>query len=333
MAAFPLRAAPAPRPCSARRRRRRAICVQASRVRPRAGRSRSSTTLNAGPQTSALYLELARLQEARGAIEGRRVDADRGADGVPERHERAARAGRHLQPRRAVRRRPSATIEQVAAMQPGDPQAQHIVATFYEEKVRKDAVALARRSAPLHPGRHRGGRSRAGAESRPTSTRMIVKNILLRHQANVRDQSRRRRRSCIAEADQLRKQAIELQNSRRLLGGRTSQRRRRAGTERRDAACRRRRPRRRRPARQRSSTARRRSGSAATSRRPPRLVNVAPVYPPEAQDAGVQGVVIIEAIIDAAGIGAEHARAPIDSAARSGGNRRRRASGSSRRRC
>ena len=61
--------------------------------------------------------------------------------------------------------------------------------------------------------------------------------------------------------------------------------------------------------------------------RRPRPKNVKPVYPPIAQSARVQGVVIIEATIGADGTGQGRESAPLDPAARPGGARRREAVG------
>ena len=55
---------------------------------------------------------------------------------------------------------------------------------------------------------------------------------------------------------------------------------------------------------------------------PEKIRDVKPVYPPIAQSANVQGVVIVEAILDADGRGRRRARPAIDPAARRGGARR-----------
>ena len=80
--------------------------------------------------------------------------------------------------------------------------------------------------------------------------------------------------------------------------------------------------RRRRPRRRRS-----RCASAARSSSRTKTKHVKPVYPPIAQSARVQGVVIIEATIGPNGKVAGRARPPVDPAARPGGARRREAVG------
>ena len=187
------------------------------------------------------------------------------------------------------------TMEQVAAMQASDPQAQHVVATFYEEKVRKDAS--------LSPGdRLRYIQAGIAAEDRALALNpayaeaMIVKNILLRHQANL-ETNPTAQAQLIAQADQLRTKAIELQNSRRLIDG---QNRATvvAGPDGRMPPP----P----PPPPPPGPAPLIDGQAPVRvggniKVPTKTLNVAPVYPQEAKDAQVQGVVIIEATIDTAG--------------------------------
>jgi len=74
------------------------------------------------------------------------------------------------------------TLEQAASLATSDPKAQHLIATFYEEKVRRDSS--------LSPGdRLRYIQAGIAAEDRALQLSpdyvdaMIVKNILWRHQA------------------------------------------------------------------------------------------------------------------------------------------------------
>ena len=67
---------------------------------------------------------------------------------------------------------------------------------------------------------------------------------------------------------------------------------------------------------------RRRSASAATSRPPTKVQEVNPVYPPIAQSARVQGVVILEATIGTDGHVTDVEGPSLDPAARCGGRRR-----------
>jgi TonB family protein len=292
VAAFPLRTAAAPRAAQAQPRD-----LRPGEPRPASSREiEIVNTLNSGSRTIALYMELARLQEARGATKDAESTLIAAQTSLPnETSVLPALAG--LYNRSGQFEEAVATLEQIAGAQPADPQAQHLVATFYEEKIRRDTA--------LSPGdRLRYVQSGISAEDRALALSpdyveaMIVKNILLRHQANS-ESSSAARAQLIAEADQLRNRALELQNSRRLVGSQGSPT----------------------VAIQESSgrmpppppppppppgPAPLVDGQAAVRvggniKQPTKILNVAPVYPPEAMADHVQGVVIIEATIDAAG--------------------------------
>ncbi len=265
--AFPLREAPA-------------VTVQGQPRDLRPGEPRPAsareleikTLLNNAAPSAGLYLELARLQEDRGAL--REAEATLGTARKTLAHDATvllALAG--LYQRSARFGEAMEAIEQVAAMRPSDPQVQHLAAAFYEEKVRKDASL---------PGDVRERYLQAGiaAEDRALAITpdyveaMIIKNLLLRHQAGF-ETNPARQSQLIAAADQLRSQALELQKSRRLSGPASGSNARTApppppppppgagaapGSSTRTAPPP---PRRRPPIRRRSSTARRPSGSAA----------------------------------------------------------------------
>ena len=74
-------------------------------------------------------------------------------------------------------------------MSPSDAEAQHVIATFYEEKVRKDtSLAAGDRLRYIQAGI--AAEDRALALNPEYVDAMIIKNILLRHQANARDERR-----------------------------------------------------------------------------------------------------------------------------------------------
>jgi TonB family protein len=167
-------------------------------------------------------------------------------------------------------------LEDAAAADPEDTKAQYRLAVYYEEIVRKEATLspeqkrayamkgaeAARRALEIDPGY---------AEA------MVYRNILLRHQASA-EPDEGRQQALVAEADALRTQAVGLMKERQSekaeaqpqpppapgctitepVNGRT-------------------------PAR-----------VGGEVKPPARTRFVDPVYPPEAQEAGVKGVVILD---------------------------------------
>ena len=214
---------------------------------------------------------------------------------VPGRPQRRHGVGDALQPHGPVRAdRRDAGAGGVA--RDVRPKAQHLIATFYEEKVRKDSS--------LSPGdRLRYIQAGIAAEDRALQLSpdyvdaMIVKNILWRHQATG-ETNAAARAQLIADADALRNRAIQLQQSRQLLNGASQPTAVQTGAP---AGMPPPPPPPPPPPGQTSvdGLAPVRVGGAIKP--PVKLVNVPPVYPEEAKASQVQGVVIIEAIIDTAG--------------------------------
>ncbi len=231
--------------------------------------------------------------------EGRRVDADAARTLYPT-DPKAFTASARFYNRAGRFDETIDMLEQAAAVTPSDPAARHLVATFYEEKVRKDAALSA-------ADRLRYTRAGIAAEDQALALNadyvdaMIVKNILLRHQANA-ETSPSTRAQLIADADALRNRAIQLQQSRQLLNSANQPSAVRAGVDGRmppppppppppgstD------------PASLVDGMSPVRVGGSI--KQPTKLVNMSPVYPEEAKAAAVQGVVIIEAIIDPGGL-------------------------------
>jgi TonB family protein len=177
------------------------------------------STLVAGAPLAS-YLEVAKLQEARGAVKEAESTLNLARTAFPS-DPSVVMTLAGLYNRSGQFAEAIGALEQVAAMQPSDPTAQHIVATFYEEKFRRDtSLPAAERIKFVQAG--------IAAEDRALGFKpdyvdaLIVKNILLRHQANL-ETSASARTQLLAEADQLRNRAIELQQAQRqLMSGRGS---------------------------------------------------------------------------------------------------------------
>jgi TonB family protein len=214
-------------------------------------------------------------------------------------------------------------LEQVAAIDSADPRAQQIIATFYWEKAFKDA-------ALTPPQRLEYIRAGVAATDKALGLNpdyvdaLVYKNILLRMEANL---SSANRDALIAEADALRSRAMELQRARNGVSGGVSggvpggmSAGVAGGVARREMEFV--------PASQQGAPPPPPPPPPPTVEAypsyppppPPPLVDgmepvrvggpikppvkirdVKPAYPPIAQAAGVQGVVIIQAVIDTTG--------------------------------
>jgi TonB family protein len=291
VAAFPLKAAPTAMAQSQPRDLRpgdpRPASTREIQIRP---------MVESGTAPMILYFELAKLQEARGSLKEAESTLNMARTMFPNAPVvLMTLAG--LYTRSGQFPEAIAAVEEVAAMQPSNPEAQHIAATFYEEKVRKDAaVPIAERLRYIQAG--------IAAEDRALGLKpdyfdaMIVKNILLRQQANL-ETNASAQAQLIAEADQLRTRAIELQQSQRQL---VASDRSGVGVGVRTGAA---------PpppppppppagAALVDGMAPVRVGSGIKP--PTKIRDVPPIYPPVAQSARVQGVVILEVTIGTTGL-------------------------------
>ena len=257
-----------------------------------------------GPQPFATYLELAKLQEARGAAKEAESTLMQARSLYPT-DPKAFTALAGFYNRAGQFDETIDMLEQAAALTPSDAAGRHLIATFYEEKIRNDTALAA-------TDRLRYARAGIAAEDQALTLdpeyvdAMIIKNILLRHQANA-ETNAAERTALVQQADELRGRAIQLQNSRKLIGaagGTTPVPVR--GTPGQPppppplGAAEGHVPPPPAPSEMVGGLAPVRVGGAI--KQPTKLVNVAPVYPEDAKAAGVQGVVIIEAVIDPAGM-------------------------------
>jgi TonB family protein len=178
-----------------------------------------------------------------------------------------------------------ATMEEAAAADASNPQSHQLLATFYEELVRKGNPGPVDRATYIANGIAAADRALA---LRPDYVEaLIYKNLLLRHQA-ADETNAARKQAVLAEADTLRSRAMELRGTPPPPPPPPSARQGRAmpppppppppppgGKE---------------PVR------------IGGEVKPPRKIrDVPPVYPPIAQAANVQGVVILETLIDESG--------------------------------
>jgi TonB family protein len=241
--------------------------------------------IEADPTNSDLYFQLAGMQESRGATSEAENTFDALKRALPNKQGLAtAIAGFYA--RTGQFERAVATLEDAAAANPSNAEAQHMVAVFYWEKAFKDkSLSAADQLRYIELGVAATDRA---LSSRPDySDALVYKNILLRMKANM-ESDPAARQALIAEADALRNRAIELKKTTgqdamvfvpapgqpppppppppppagELVNGQAPIR------------------------------------VGGNIRPPAKVRDVKPIYPAEAKDAGIQGVVVIEATID-----------------------------------
>jgi TonB family protein len=304
VSAFPLKAAPTSAaaqgaaaervPASGLLRSRDSLAVrgyqQPPRPDPKAAAASSSTareaelkqTIASSSRNAGPYLELARLQEDRGAVADAEATFVAARTAMPN-NTPILTALAQFYSRRGEFDRAISTLEEVAAIDPSDPARQQLIATFYWDKVFKDAsLSSTAKLAYIQSGI--AATDRALAINSEYVEALTYKSIFLRMQANMTRDSAAQQK-LIAEADRLRNRAMELRHTYAASlppppppppppGG--------------------------------SQTSSAVGGQAAVRvggniKPPTKTKHVTPVYPPEAEAAKVTGVVIIEAMIDQQG--------------------------------
>ena len=230
----------------------------------------------AEPTKVTNWLELARLQEARGALEEVERTFDLASQAVGPNLE-VLKTTADFFNRTGRFDRTVAALEAFADVNPSDPTGHQLLATYYREKVAKDAtLSPADKLKYLDAGI--AATDRALAQKPEFIDALVYKNILLRMKANLEPDAVLRT-AMLAEADALRNQALELSKTQNPAAAPPGA----PGA----------------PAPPPPPGAPLRVGGNIKA--PARIHHVNPVYPQEALDARVGGMVILEATIDEQG--------------------------------
>lgn len=243
------------------------------------------------PNGVAAYIELSKLQEDRGAYPEAEATLVRGRQANPK-DKKILMALSGFYNRQGDFEKTMAALEAAEQLDPTDHTAPQLVATFYWEKAYKDHRLL-----PADQLRYvmngLAASDRALALKPDYMDALTYKNLLLRMQANL-ETDPVRKQQLIAEADALRNQAIALNKQRSAINSGNG------------AVAVGPMPPPPPPPPPPPDAAASKSGMAPVRvggniRVPTKVKDVRPVYPPAAQTAGIQGVVILEARIDVDG--------------------------------
>jgi len=285
---------------------------------PRPGASRPATSqeadlqqrLQARPATASLYLDLAKLQETRGAANEAEATLTAGRQALPTdkslTYSLAAFYRRAGQFDRAVE-----YLEDAAALDAADPAGYQVIATYYYERVRSDStLSPIEKMTEVRQGI--AATDRALALQADYVEALVYKNLLLRTQAGL-EPDPARQQALLTEADALRTRALALRQARGATPA--------AGSGVQGAPP---------PPPPPPPPADPRGGAAPPPPPPPpvpteewvasvvpgqrplrvgdggipapkKIKDVAPAYPPIAQSARVQGPVVCDVVIDAEG--------------------------------
>ncbi len=244
------------------------------------------------PNGVTAYIELSKLLEDRGAYVEAETTLARGRQANPK-DKKIVMALSGFYNRQGEFEKTVETLEAAEQLDPTDHTAPQLTATFYWEKAYKDQRLL-----PADKLRYVmsgiAATDRALALKPDYMEALTYKNLLLRLQANL-ETDPVRKQQLIAEADALRNRAIELNKMRNAIGGDGGA-----------VALGPMPPPPPPPPPPSAAAAASRSGMAPVRvggniKVPTKVKDVRPLYPPAAQEAGIQGVVILEATIDVDG--------------------------------
>ena len=234
----------------------------------------------AAPTGVAAYIELAKLQESRGAYEEAELTLTRARGAAPASKE-AGLASMGFYNRQGDFTKTMEMLDFVEHIDPTDPAAPHMTATFFWEKAYKDHRLLASEKYKYVMDGI-AATDRALALKADYVEALTYKNLLLRLRAEL-ESDPALKQQLIAEADALRNRAIELNKSRILINGGNAG----VGVPPPPPPP---------PPPPAGGNAPLRVGGNV--RAPTKVKDVRPIYPDDALAARIQGVVIIEATID-----------------------------------